>query len=155
MSHVRQELLTLPEHMSSPTLFSGVRVFCVMLCIHHRLSFFFLAIVLSVLLQFTDSDYPLISSNFSYLSSTSTDCLHSRNGLLYCVHKICLFSYLCLILETDIFFCVLFFVLYEVILKLCNLQIHNVFKFSNKFIQGFKLSPLHHYLYNKKIKRQR
>ena len=108
MSHVRQELLTLPEHMSSPTLFSGVRVFCVMLCIHHRLSFFFLAIVLSVLLQFTDSDYPLISSNFSYLSSTSTDFLHSRNGLLYCVHKICLFNYLCLILETDIFFCVLF-----------------------------------------------
>jgi hypothetical protein len=67
---------------------SGVRVFCVMLCIHHRLSFFFLAIVLSVLLQFTDSDYPLISSNFSYLSSTSTDCLHSRNGLLYCVWNI-------------------------------------------------------------------
>jgi len=100
MSHVRQELLILPEHMSSPTLFSGVRVFCVMLCIHQRLSFFFLAIVLSVLLQFTDSDYPLIFSNFSYLSSTSTDFLH----LLYCVHKICLFSYLCLILETDIFF---------------------------------------------------
>jgi hypothetical protein len=122
-----------------------------MLCIHQRLSFFLGAIVLSVLLQFTDSDYPLIFSNFSYLSSTSTDFLH----LLYCVHKICLFSYLCLILETDIFFLCFVFVLYEVILKLCNLQIHNVFKFNNKIIQGFKLSPLHHYLYNKKIKRQR
>jgi hypothetical protein len=59
---VEQELLTLPENLSSPPVFSGVRharslVLCV--CIVDR-SFvlFILTIVLSVLLRFTDSDYP-------------------------------------------------------------------------------------------------
>ena len=55
---------TLPEHLSSPPVFSGVRVtrylvLCV--CFVDRcLSFcsFLLAIVLSVLLQFTVSYYP-------------------------------------------------------------------------------------------------
>ena len=89
MSHVKQELFTLPEHLSSPPIFSGVRVarslvFSVMLCrpLFVLLSFFFwplhclfffdlrllitsvwyfLAIVLSVLLRFTASDYlPLV-----------------------------------------------------------------------------------------------
>jgi hypothetical protein len=59
------ELLTLPEHLSSPPVFSGVRVTrslvsCV--CFVDRcLSFciFSLAIVLSVFLSYTtDSDYP-------------------------------------------------------------------------------------------------
>ena len=83
---MKQELFTLPEHLSSPPIFSEVRVarslvFNVMLCrpLFVLLSFFFwplyclfffdlrllitslwylLAIVLSVLLRFTASDYP-------------------------------------------------------------------------------------------------
>jgi hypothetical protein len=61
---VEQELLTLPVHLSSPPVFSGVRVtrsLVLYVCfVDHCLSFctFLLAIVLSVLLQYTDSDYP-------------------------------------------------------------------------------------------------
>ena len=61
---MEQELLTLPEHLSSPLAFSGVRVTrSLVLCVcfvDRCLSFllFLLAIVLSVLLRFTDSDYP-------------------------------------------------------------------------------------------------
>jgi hypothetical protein len=60
---VDQELLTLPEHLSSPPIFSGVRVsgsLVLYVCFVDRcLSFvlFLLAIVLSVHLRFTDSDY--------------------------------------------------------------------------------------------------
>ena len=56
----------LPEHLSSPPVFSGVRVtrsLVVNVCfVDHCLSFilFLLAIVLSVLLPYTDSDYPFI-----------------------------------------------------------------------------------------------
>jgi len=58
---VEQELLTLPEHLSSPPVFTGVRVtrslvlyvFCRSLFV--LLYFFLLAIVLSVLLRYTDS----------------------------------------------------------------------------------------------------
>jgi len=65
MSLVEQELLTLPGHLSSPPVFSGVRVsrslvlyvcfvdLCLSFC-----TIFLLAIVLSVLLRYTDSDYP-------------------------------------------------------------------------------------------------
>jgi hypothetical protein len=70
VSLVEQELLTLPEHMSSPPGFSGVRVtrsFVWCVCFVDRwLSFctFLLAIVLAVLLRYTDSDYlPFVSSN--------------------------------------------------------------------------------------------
>ena len=65
LSHVEQELLTLSEHMSSSSIFSGVRVaqslvFCVVFCRSLFCSFviFLLAIVLSVLLRFTASVYP-------------------------------------------------------------------------------------------------
>jgi hypothetical protein len=60
---VEQELLTLPERPSSPQVFSGFRVtrslvlyvyFVDRVCPFVR---FLLAIVLSVLLRFTDSDY--------------------------------------------------------------------------------------------------
>ena len=62
---VEQELFTLPDHLSSPQVLSGVRatrslVLCV--CFVDRcLSFctFLLAIVLSVL-RYTDSDYPFV-----------------------------------------------------------------------------------------------
>jgi hypothetical protein len=65
---VEQELLTFPEHLSSP-MNSGVRIarsldFCVVLC-GSLLVPFRTAIVLSVLLRFTATDCPL-SSNFSH-----------------------------------------------------------------------------------------
>ena len=61
---MEQDLLTLPEHPSSSSVFSGVRVtrssvLCV--CFVDRcLSFllFLLTIVLSVLLRYTNSDCP-------------------------------------------------------------------------------------------------
>jgi len=60
---VEQERLTLQEHLSSSPVFSGVRVtrslvLCV--CFVDRCPFvlFILVIVLSVLLRYTDSDYP-------------------------------------------------------------------------------------------------
>ena len=61
---MEQELLTVPEHMSSPSppVFSGFRVtpsfvLCVMFC-KSLFVLFLLVIVLSALLRFTDSDYP-------------------------------------------------------------------------------------------------
>ena len=60
---VEQEVLTYPEHLSSPPMFRGVRVtislyFCVVFCrsLFVHLSFF--VIVLSVLLLFTDAHCP-------------------------------------------------------------------------------------------------
>ena len=49
---VEQELLTLPEHLSPPTVFSFGH------CVVCPFVLFLLAIVLSVLLRFSDSDYP-------------------------------------------------------------------------------------------------
>jgi len=59
---VEQELLTLSEHLSSPPDFSGIRVtqsLVLSVCFvdHCPFLLFLLAIVLSVLLRFTDSDY--------------------------------------------------------------------------------------------------
>jgi hypothetical protein len=59
-SLVKQELLTLPEHLNSPLVFSGVHValslvFCVIFC--RPCLFVLLAIMLSVL-RFTPSDCP-------------------------------------------------------------------------------------------------
>jgi hypothetical protein len=53
---VEQELLTLLDHLSSSPVFSGVRVtrsLVLFICY-----VFLLAIVLSVLLRYMDSDYP-------------------------------------------------------------------------------------------------
>ena len=56
---VEQGLLTLPEHLSSPPVFSGVRVTrSLVLCVVRPFLLFLLAIVLSVLVRYTDSDYP-------------------------------------------------------------------------------------------------
>ena len=71
---VWKKLLTLPEHMSSPTVFSGVRVtWSLVLCVCFAdrclsfCTFFFLVIVWSVLLRYADSGcLPLVSSNSSY-----------------------------------------------------------------------------------------
>jgi hypothetical protein len=67
-SLVEQELLTLPEHMCSPPVFSGYRVtrFLVLCVCFADRYFFFLPIVFSVL-RFTDFDYlPSVSSNSLY-----------------------------------------------------------------------------------------
>ena len=64
LSLVEQGLITLPEHMSSPLVSSGIRVtqslvLCVCLVDRYMCPFVrFFTIVLSVLLQYTDSDYP-------------------------------------------------------------------------------------------------
>ena len=59
MPLVEHELLTIPEHLSTPQAFSGVRVTrSLALCfVDGCLSVFHLACVLSVL-RFTDADFP-------------------------------------------------------------------------------------------------
>ena len=63
VSDVDQELPTLPEHLSSPSIVSVFpvfsSVFCVLFCrlLFVLLSFFLLAIVVSILLRFMASDY--------------------------------------------------------------------------------------------------
>jgi hypothetical protein len=80
---VGQELLTLPEHMSSHPVFNGVRVtrsLVLYVCFVDRcLSFcsFLLAIVLSVLLRYTNSDYPLGILNL-FLYSSQLACEKTR-----------------------------------------------------------------------------
>ena len=73
-----QELLTLPEHLSSPPVFSGVRVtrsLVLYVCFVDRcLSFCtFFAIVLSVLLRYTDSDRPFGIFKLFFLRSRYSD----------------------------------------------------------------------------------
>ena len=61
VSLLEPELLTLSGHLSSPSVFSGVRSLILCVCfVNSCLSFvsFILAIVLPVLLRYTDSDYP-------------------------------------------------------------------------------------------------
>jgi hypothetical protein len=65
LPQVEQERFTLPEHLSSPSVFCRVRVaqylvFYIAFCrsLFVILSFFFLVIVLLLLLRFTASDYP-------------------------------------------------------------------------------------------------
>jgi hypothetical protein len=73
VSLVEQELLTLPEHLRLPPVFSGVRVtrsLVLFVCFVDRsLSFvlFLLTIVLSVLLRCTDSDYSFGISQLAYI----------------------------------------------------------------------------------------
>ena len=69
VSLVEQELPTLPEHLSSPSDFSGLRVTqSLVLCVCFvdlvcPFVLFLLAIVLSVLLWYTDSNYPFGTFN--------------------------------------------------------------------------------------------
>lgn len=78
---VEQEHLTLPEHMNSCPVFSRVLAWSLILCVVFLkklfvlLSLFLWQLCLSVLLRFTDSDYPLwylqtflISNIFNTLS---------------------------------------------------------------------------------------
>ena len=69
---LKQELPTLPEHMSSPPVFSGVRVtrsLVLYVCFVDRcLSFCTFSFGHCVLLRFTDSDYlPLVSLTLLYI----------------------------------------------------------------------------------------
>ena len=79
MSLVEKELLTLPEHMSSPPVFSGVCVtpsLVLYVCFVDRclsLCTFSFVIVLSVL-RFTDSDYPF--GIFKLFLPKSMDSMH-------------------------------------------------------------------------------
>jgi len=81
-----QGLLSLLENMSSSQVYSGLRVarslvFCVVLCrsLFVLLSFFLLAIVLSVL-RFKASDYP-----YGILKLLSTKSYICRIVMLFCI----------------------------------------------------------------------
>ena len=70
VSLVEQELLTLPESLNSPPVFSGVSVarsFCVAFC--RSLFVLFLLTIVLYVLQFTDSDYPFGIFKFLYEKS--------------------------------------------------------------------------------------
>jgi len=67
--------------MNLPTVFSGVHiarslVFCVVFCrsLFVLLPFFFLAIVLSVLLRITASDYPFVVFKLFFLPRIELKC---------------------------------------------------------------------------------
>ena len=90
---VDQELLSLPENLSSPPVFSGVRVtrsLDLYVCFVDRcLSFctFFLAIVLSVLLRYTSSDcsfgiFKLFFWRFAYLFKHFIQSYNSKFRLI-------------------------------------------------------------------------
>jgi hypothetical protein len=92
VSHVEQELLTLPEPLSSHPVFGGVRVarflvFCVMFC---RSLFVFFVWPLSCLSVFDLRILitPLVSSIFSYHTFRSTNAhaitLIKRRYLIWC-----------------------------------------------------------------------
>ena len=83
MSLVEQELLALPEQLSSPQVFSGVSVtrslvLCVNFCrsLLALLYSFLLAIALYVRLRFTDSDYPFGILKLLLITSGSLLPLH-------------------------------------------------------------------------------
>ena len=94
VSLVEQELFTLPEHLSSPPVFSGVRVSRSLVwyvCFIDRcfcpFVLFLLAIVLSGLLRYTDSDYSFgifklfLISMFVFHLSRSKKWTHILSGL--------------------------------------------------------------------------
>ena len=85
MPLVGKELPTLPEHMSSPPAFSRVRVtrsLVLCACFVDRcvcpFVLFLVAIVLSVLRRYKDSDYPLVSSNSSYVIDCASVSMYLR-----------------------------------------------------------------------------
>ena len=79
MSLLEQELLALPEHLSSPPVFSGVRV--------TRFLFVLLVIVLSVLLRYTDSDYPFGNLTQKIADNNSGNVI-SKYSFLHINHTI-------------------------------------------------------------------
>jgi hypothetical protein len=88
---VEQEVTTLPQHLISPPVFSWVRVTRTLVFVYcfvdhclSFLSFFLLAIMLSVL-RFTDSDYPIgiFKLFFNFLnSSLMYNLLNGKRGIV-------------------------------------------------------------------------
>ena len=81
VSLVKQERFTLPENLSSHPDLSGVRntrsLVLYVCLVDHCLSFltlFFLSIVFSVLLWYTNFEYPLVFSNSSLWGGRYTFC---------------------------------------------------------------------------------
>jgi hypothetical protein len=102
MSQVEQELLILPEHPSSPPVFSGVNVtrsfvFCVVFC-NSLFVLFLSVIVLFVFLRFTVSDYPfdifkLFSSvMYSEIKGERTDVKFSQQPF-WCLFLVNIYSF--------------------------------------------------------------
>jgi hypothetical protein len=88
---VEQELLTLPYHMSSPPVFSGVRVTrCLVLCVCFVDRGFILAIVLSVLLRFTDYGYPfgIFKLCLRFLSQDEVRFVALINGIILAIKSL-------------------------------------------------------------------
>jgi hypothetical protein len=84
VSLVKQELLTLPEHRSSPPIFCGIRVvFCRSLFVLFRL-----ATVLSVL-RSTASDYPFGIFKFLSIEHNKNTTHGVRQSILLEVRKNC------------------------------------------------------------------
>ena len=79
MPLVEQELFNLPEQLSSPPVFSGIRVSrSLVLCSALKIVvspfvLFLLAIVLSVVPRITDSDYPFRIFKIVLLSEPNRD----------------------------------------------------------------------------------
>ena len=91
MPLVEQEQLTLPEHLSIHPVFSEVRVaqslaFCVLFCWSCVCPFvlFILAIVLSVILRLTASDYPFGIFKL-FLWTSITEQYSFNNTFLYSI----------------------------------------------------------------------
>ena len=86
---VEQELLTLPGHLSSPPVFSGVRVTrSLVLYVVFPFVLFLLAIVFSVLLRYTDSDCPFgIFKLFLSTFVCSDEMFKQRNFFLIRRHS--------------------------------------------------------------------
>ena len=81
VSLVEQELFTLPEHLSSPPVFSGVRfgrsfVFCVLLDRCLSVFLFVSVIVFSVFLRFPDSYYPVGISKLFLVTISGSTSIH-------------------------------------------------------------------------------
>jgi hypothetical protein len=92
---VEQELLTLtlPEHLSSPprfscySIFSFICMFCKSLFV---LCTFYLAIVLSVLLRYTDSDCPFGIFKLFLGQATTNYLIYNIDSLLFIIIDWCL-----------------------------------------------------------------
>ena len=85
---VEQELLTLPEHLSSPPGFRVTRSLVLCVCFVNRcLSFvlFILAIVLSVLLRYTDSDCPFGIFKLFLGQATTNYLIYNIDSLLFII----------------------------------------------------------------------
>jgi hypothetical protein len=99
VSLMEQVLYTLPEHTSSPPVFSGVRVTRSLVlweCFaDHCCPFvlFLLAIVLSVLRRYTDSDDTVISSNSSYIKLSNNKSISIKAFVAYNFRRARVFFY--------------------------------------------------------------